>query len=124
MEMININDIKEFKDHKVVKKVPILSNNLMGSLLFIGSDTQMLPVRTKGSKEMHLVLDGSGSIEMGEETQTIGPGDLMLVPSNSRYHYSTSDDEMTVLVVRMVDCGQAEKKEEGDIADFGGNRIS
>jgi hypothetical protein len=47
----------------------------------------------------------------------------MLIPPGSRYHYTTSDGNMIVLVVKQVDCGQSEKKGEGDIESFGG-RIS
>jgi mannose-6-phosphate isomerase-like protein (cupin superfamily) len=114
MEMININDIKEFKDHGVVKKVPMLTSNLMGSLLFIDNDTDMLAVRTKGSKEMHLVLEGAGKIEIDDEMEMIGQGSIMLIPAHSRYHYTTSEDKMVVLVVKLVDHGHTNEMEPGE----------
>jgi mannose-6-phosphate isomerase-like protein (cupin superfamily) len=114
MEMIDIKDIEEFEEHKVVKKVPLLSNDLMGSLLFIGSDTNMLPVRTKGSNEMHLVLEGDGGIEMDGKTRKVGKGTFMLIPPHSRYRYTTKDNEMIVLVVKQVN-GSRSEKAEGEV---------
>jgi mannose-6-phosphate isomerase-like protein (cupin superfamily) len=106
MEHIDMNGIKEFHEHKVVKKVPLLSSNLMSSLLFIGTGTKMLPVPTKGSEEMHFILEGSGSIEIEDEVQGVDQGVFLLIPPHSHYHYITLEQEMTVLLVKQVDHSQ------------------
>ena len=101
MESIDIGEIMEFRKGKAVKKVPILTSNLMGSFLFIEKETDLLSVRTKDFEEMHYIVEGGGVLDIDGEVREVSQGLFLLVPAHSQYHYSTNiNKKLVVLVVK------------------------
>ena len=97
MEIIQIENIKDFKDSKIVKKVPILTEQLMATILLIPPNSKAPAHTHSESDEIHYIIKGNGKITVGESTEKVNEGMLILVPKTESHFFSTSDDNLTVL---------------------------
>ena len=102
MELIKIDDIKSFQTSKVFKHIPIISNQLMSTILFIGSNTNTPRHTHEGYDEIHYIINGSGKIDINGESQSITEGMMILVPKSKPHNFSTSTMQMTVLSINVV----------------------
>lgn len=97
MELINIEDIKELRNSKVIKKVPILTDQLMATILSIPPNTKIPSHIHTGSDEIHYVIKGEGKITIGKKSKTIKEGMLILVPKTESHYFSTLYEQLIVL---------------------------
>ncbi len=114
LELANIPEISEFRAESVVKKVPIVTDQIMASILFIDSDQKMLAFRDFTSDRIYHIIIGSGKITMEKEEQVIDEGSLILVPFGKIHFFSTNGEQMTVLCVRPVRSHNDKLKDIGD----------
>jgi len=49
--------------------------------------------------EVYYVLSGSGKIRAGEETASVGPGDLIYIPAHEPHSFIEIEQALTLLVV-------------------------
>ena len=97
MELINIEEIKEIELAKVIKKVPIITDQVMATVFFIGSG-KTLPRHThEDIDEIHYIMDGNGEITVGDKTRSICTGMLILVPKGDSHFFSASKDGMALI---------------------------
>lgn len=97
MELINIGDMKEMEYAKVIKKVPIITDQVIASVYFIGPD-RTLPRHTHTDiDEIHYVVDGNGRITIDDTSSNIGKGMMILVPKGSSHFFSASKNGMTLI---------------------------
>ena len=97
MEIIQIDSIKDFKDSKIVKRVPILTEQLMATILLIPPNSDAPAHAHSESDEIHYIIKGKGKITVGESTEKINEGMLILVPKTESHHFSTSKANLIVL---------------------------
>jgi mannose-6-phosphate isomerase-like protein (cupin superfamily) len=97
MEIIQINNIKEFKQTKIVKKVPILTEQLMATLLMIPPNSKAPAHSHSETDEIHYIIKGNGKITIGKSSKTVNEGMLILVPKTESHFFSTSDMNLIVL---------------------------
>ncbi|UCF07258.1 MAG: cupin domain-containing protein [Thermoplasmata archaeon] len=109
MEMIDIKDIEKGSDSKPVKKVPILTDQLMATILTIGPNTKIPAHIHPDSDEIHYIVKGTGKITVGNKSITIKEGMLILVPKTESHYFSTSNEQMIVLSNSPV-CGPKDQK--------------
>jgi mannose-6-phosphate isomerase-like protein (cupin superfamily) len=102
MEFVNINDIKDFQKSKVIKKIPIISKQLLSTLLFIDSNTSLPSHKHSKFDEIQYIISGAGAITMDGETEAIKEGMLILVPKTKPHNFSTLKDQMTILSVGIL----------------------
>jgi mannose-6-phosphate isomerase-like protein (cupin superfamily) len=102
MEKADLETLREFRPNGVIKKVPLLSDHLFGSLLFLDGGTETLPVRTKDLEEIHYVIEGGGRINCGKNSEELKPGSLLLIPPARSYSYVTDDSRAVILIVRPI----------------------
>ena len=105
METVNVHDIhgiQDFQESKLVKKVPIISPQLMSTVLVIGSKTTTPTHKHQSYDEIHYIIKGTGEIVIENESQTITEGMIILVPQQKQHHFNTSDEHMLVLSINIV----------------------
>jgi mannose-6-phosphate isomerase-like protein (cupin superfamily) len=102
MDLVNINDLQNFQDSKVFKQIPIITNQIMSTILFIGSNTDTPPHTHNGFDEIHLIIQGTGKITVDNESCVVNEGMMILIKSYESHNFSTMDKEMTVLTMNMV----------------------
>jgi quercetin dioxygenase-like cupin family protein len=102
MDLIDIKETKSSKCSKVVKEVPILTDDLMATTLFFDSNISIPPHVHKDADELHYIVKGAGRIETEGSTREIREGMLILIPRNESHCYSTDDEQMMVLSIRVV----------------------
>lgn len=112
MELLNINDIEEFRKLRVIKKIPIMTDQLIASILFIDYKTNIPAHSHKEMDEIQYVVKGSGKIVVGNRSRSIKEGMLILVSRAETHCFSTSKDRMIVLSIGLLN----NRGEDGKIA--------
>lgn len=102
MDLIDINKFRESQDPKIIKKVPILTDQLIATMLIIEPDTNIPAHDHLDIDEVHYIIRGSGRITIGNETGPVNDGIIILVPRGKSHCYSTSKDKLTVISVRLA----------------------
>ncbi len=96
-QSVDIFDLKKSLGFKVVKKVPILTDQLIATILMIPPNT-IIPAHIHSeSDEIHYIVSGSGKISIGKQNRTIKEGMLILVPKTKPHYFSTGNKPMVVL---------------------------
>lgn len=101
-EFANIPEIIMFGAKSVIKTVPIVTDQIMSSVIYIDSYKKMIAFRDELSDRIYHIISGSGRITLGEEEIAVGKGTLALVPKGRTHYFSTDSEHMTVLCVRPV----------------------
>ncbi|UCE75423.1 MAG: cupin domain-containing protein [Methanomassiliicoccales archaeon] len=96
-EYVDIFDLKESHGFKVVKKVPILTDQLMATVLMIPPNTKIPAHVHFENDEIHYIVSGSGKISIGNKNRTIKEGMLIWVPKAKSHFFSTEKKSMVVL---------------------------
>ena len=102
MESININEISKFQSSKIVKKIPILSDQIMSTVFFIDTEMTTPGHQHAGFEEIHYIIKGSGKMFIDPESQEVHEGMLILVPKKKMHYFITNGDQLTVLAINMV----------------------
>jgi mannose-6-phosphate isomerase-like protein (cupin superfamily) len=97
MEIIQIENIKDFKESKIIKRVPILTEQVMATLLLIPPDSEAPTHSHSESDEIHYIIKGNGKITVGKNSKSVKEGMLILVSKTESHHFSTSKANMIVL---------------------------
>jgi mannose-6-phosphate isomerase-like protein (cupin superfamily) len=97
MEIIHINNIKDFKESKIVKKVPILTEQLMATILLIPPGSKAPAHAHSETDEIHYVIEGTGKITVGTNSENVNEGMLILVPKTESHYFSTSNANLIIL---------------------------
>lgn len=97
MEIIQIENINDFKESKIVKKVPILTEQLMATILLIPPNSNAPSHIHSESDEIHYIIKGNGKITVGKNSKNVKEGMLILVPKTESHHFSTSNANLIVL---------------------------
>jgi mannose-6-phosphate isomerase-like protein (cupin superfamily) len=97
MEIIQIENIKDFKVSKIIKKVPILTEQLMATILLIPPSSEAPAHTHSESDEIHYIIRGNGKITVGKSSKKVNEGMLILVPKTESHFFSTSDKNLIVL---------------------------
>ncbi len=99
MDLTSIKDMTEIDPSKVIKSVPIMTDQLMAAVLFVGPNKDMPPHSHEDADELHYVIKGCGELNMDDETGKICQGNLFLVPKGKTHHFRASDEGLVVLCV-------------------------
>jgi len=102
MELISIPDMMEFDPSKVVKRVPIMTDQVIAMVLYIGPNNKMLPHSHEDVDELHYVINGCGEINIDDETEPMYEGKLVLVPKGKTHRFSAGDEGLVMLSVSPV----------------------
>ena len=97
MEIIQIEGINDFIESKIVKQVPILTEQLMATILMIPSNAKTPAHAHTESDEIHYIIRGTGRISVGKNSNKVQEGNLILVPKTESHYFSTSENTLIVL---------------------------
>lgn len=103
MDPIDVNELKSSGASKVVKKVPILTDEMIATTLFFDSNIRIPPHVHEDVDELHYIIRGSGRLSIGDKSKQIMEGMLILVPKNESHCYSTDTEHLMVLAIRTIE---------------------
>lgn len=103
MEIIDIESEEKINESKTIKKVPILSDQMMATLLLIPPNTEVPAHSHLESDEIHYVISGSGKITIGGHSEKVRKGMLILV-QRAEFHYFTTQKEPLVVLTNSPVC--------------------
>lgn len=116
MEMLNIDDCWEIQSSKVVKKVPILSEQLVVSTLCLNSNTSVPAHKHERLDELVYVIKGAGEITIGNKSEQISEGMLVLIPREKPHCVSTSEKQLMILSIKSIVSHQKKSnKKQGEV---------
>jgi quercetin dioxygenase-like cupin family protein len=91
---------KKFSEEKMQKVSLFGTANLFCDLYCLLPGQAQKPHRHQGADKIYYVLEGHGRFQVGEEQQNLGPGMVLLAPSNVDHGVSNeSQDRLCLLVV-------------------------
>ena len=97
MEIFQIQDNNKSIGSRTVKSVPILTDQMMATILHIPSNTNLPPHSHAGSDEIHYIVSGAGKIKSGNHGENVKKGMLIMVPRAEVHNISTFECQMVVL---------------------------
>jgi mannose-6-phosphate isomerase-like protein (cupin superfamily) len=100
MELININDITDFDKTKIKKCIPVMTDQLVTTTLFIESNVKMPALVHDGRDEILYIMKGAGKISIEDSTEDIEEGMIILVPKGKKHYFTTNGEKLIVLSVR------------------------
>jgi quercetin dioxygenase-like cupin family protein len=102
MEKQNIGLSSSSQRNGIVKQVPILSEQLIATTLFIDEDTKT-PMHVHDDKdEIHYIVKGHGYISLENTIQEVKEGDLVMVHKNEPHYIKTNSVKMIVLTISTI----------------------
>ncbi len=98
MDVSNLADVPAFttKDGSEIRELLahrnscIRNQSLAEARLQVGAATE--PHRHAATEEVYYVLEGTGRMEVGEESRLVGPGDAIAIPPGSRHQITNVGD--------------------------------
>ena len=105
MEMVNVGEFQTPTDSKVIKKVPILTNQLISTIFSVGVNSEIPAHLHSEFDEIHYIIDGSGKVTVGKESKSVSKGMLLLIPKSKTHYFSTKDEKLTILSFSLVSKG-------------------
>ncbi len=108
MEIVDVAHIEEFRACQVIKKVPILAEELMAEIFFIDANKKRMTLWDSDSDRIHYIVKGNGNLTVGSETRPVNEGMIVLIHKSSSFYYSTDEDQLIVLSIKSI------KKHNGD----------
>ena len=100
VQSFNLTDMIEFADKRRVRK-PILSENLLEAELVCYEPGQ--GTRTHfhtDQEEIYYIIEGSGSITIGDETTDVTAGDFVYSPADTPHSIATGEERMVMFFVK------------------------
>ncbi|MBN2292849.1 MAG: cupin domain-containing protein [Pirellulales bacterium] len=100
MDIVNINEVEPFitKDGSQIRELLahrnscIRNQTLAEARLPVGSSTA--PHRHLKTEEIYYILTGSGEMRIGDETQTVSPGDAIAIQPGAVHEITNTGTEV------------------------------
>lgn len=104
MDVRNVNEVPAFttKDGSEIRELLadrnscIKAQSLAEARLPIGGSTT--PHYHPRTEEIYYILEGRGSMSIGNETRDVGPGDAIAIPPGELHQISNSGDRVLVFL--------------------------
>ena len=102
MEIVNIEQFKQFKFHSVARQTPIMTDQMMAVLLLVDSNSSTLELNHPQTDKIYYVIQGSGVVTVDEESGKIKMGDMVLIHHGHNHRYTTTGESLILLTMRPV----------------------
>jgi mannose-6-phosphate isomerase-like protein (cupin superfamily) len=99
MEIVKLEEFKEFKRNSVKKEIPILTEGVMATLLLIDKDSNTLGLNNPHHDKIYYVIEGSGVVTIGDNSKKVNKGNLILVPNGHHHKYVTTTKRLVLLTI-------------------------
>lgn len=109
MDVVDINNLEEFSTIEVVKKVPMLTDRAVVSLLFFEKEQEMSLHKHENCDEIIYIIDGECEITVGNETKKLKSKNMVLVPMLVLHGIKNcSNKRLTIMTFTSIECKQKE----------------
>lgn len=109
MHIINITEQKEFNTSGIIKKVPILTDRAVVSLMFFEKGQEMSLHKHKNCDEIIYIIDGECEITIGDEKEKANKGNIALAPMSVLHGIKNcSNKKLTIMTFTSIECKQKE----------------
>jgi quercetin dioxygenase-like cupin family protein len=98
MDHLRIEEFVEFSQAKRVRKKLTASEKIVTELLCYEPGQSSPMHHHPGQDEVFYVLDGTGTISIGAEEQTVNLGSLIFVPAQTRHAIRAADNSRLVIL--------------------------
>ena len=102
MQWIEILSSRRFSDEKMQKVSLFDTTNCFCDLYCLKPGQSQRPHSHDGADKIYYVLEGEATIQIGDEEQVLGPGKIVLAPSNVVHGVRNASGEPTSLLVFMA----------------------
>jgi mannose-6-phosphate isomerase-like protein (cupin superfamily) len=99
MELSTLDLMAQFQESRVIKQVPLLSDQLIATTLFIDSGTRTPEHVHNDNDEIHFIIGGTGKIAVGGEIHEVQKGALILVHKKEPHYIESTTEKMIVLII-------------------------
>lgn len=110
--MLDISSIKEDPLRGILKKVPILTDQLIVELLLLDKGQESAVQNHEGSDEVQYIVDGNGTIEVENDLYEVKSGHAVLVPKSVPHRIIANGGKMLVISIRTNPGMDSTKKRE------------
>jgi quercetin dioxygenase-like cupin family protein len=98
MQLQNLNDLIEFDAEKKVRKRLFMTDKIEMELVCYAPGQSTVEHHHVGQDEIFMIIDGSGTISVGGEPVTVGPGSLVFGPADIKHSIQPDRDGRMVMV--------------------------
>ena len=110
MELIDIYDLKEGCDSGLIKKIPIITDQVMVTVLYVGPRHEIPFHIHSNYDEVHYVTEGSGEITIEGMGRLVKEGNLILVPRGKKHRFRGGENGSSLLTINPLSgCIMADK---------------
>ncbi len=99
MDIINITEEQEFNTSEIIKKVPLLTESAIVSLMFLEKGQEMCLHKHPTCEEFIYVVDGNCEITIGNETKKLKSKNIVLVPRSVLHRIKNCPDKKLILLI-------------------------
>lgn len=100
MQTVSVTDMIEFADKRRVRK-KLLSEPMLESELVCYAPGQGTQEHFhKLQEEIYYIIEGSGSITIGDETTRVKAGDMIFSPADTPHSISTGSERMVMIFIK------------------------
>ena len=83
MDIINVYEIKDFKEGVRVSKKVVDKDKAVIHFHFYSTDSKVQPHRHADAVDVYYVVEGEGKATIGDEEKILRKGDIVMVPENT-----------------------------------------
>jgi quercetin dioxygenase-like cupin family protein len=102
MKSLDVRLTKVFSAEKMQKVNLFETENLFCDVYCLQPGQAQPPHRHSGADKIYYVLEGTATIQVGEEEKSLGPGKIVLAPSGSIHGVRNVSQENLTLLVMMA----------------------
>jgi mannose-6-phosphate isomerase-like protein (cupin superfamily) len=99
---LNVCLNKAFSSEKMQKVNLFETENLFCDVYCLQPGQAQKPHHHSGADKIYYVLEGTATIQVGEEEESLGPGNIVLAPSGSVHGVRNASQENLTLLVMMA----------------------
>ncbi len=101
-----MDDCWEIRSSDVMKKVPILSEQLVVSTLCLNSNASVPVHKHEHMDELVYVIKGAGEITIENISEQISEGMLILIPREKPHCVSTTEKQLMIMSIKSIESHQ------------------
>ncbi len=96
-DTIRIEDLEEYKDALIVKKIPMLTRNMMVKFLFLNKRGGGISFGHRDYDEVHYIYKGKAKLDTGKEEIPVEAGMMVTIAREKTYRYTVTGDRLAII---------------------------
>lgn len=100
MQAVSVPDLIEFRDKRLIRKKLVAESLLEAELVCYEAGQTTREHFHKYQEEVYYIVEGSGSVTIGDDTSSISAGDLLFIPADTPHSIGAGGERMVLLFVK------------------------